>query len=79
MAARAGGLGEIVLHRRTGLLHEPGDIAALHEHVATLEREPQMRAELGRNGREWLLENADEQKWRKKFTEIVEFAIAGKR
>jgi glycosyltransferase involved in cell wall biosynthesis len=79
LAARAGGLGEIVLHGRTGLLHEPGDVAELHEHVMTLERESQMRQELGRGGRRWLLENADEQKWCKKFAEIVEFAIAARR
>jgi glycosyltransferase involved in cell wall biosynthesis len=76
LAARAGGLGEIVLHDRTGLVHEPGDVAALHEHVMKLEREPQLRSELGRHGREWLLENADEEKWRKRFEEIVEFAVS---
>jgi glycosyltransferase involved in cell wall biosynthesis len=76
LAARAGGLGEIVLHERTGLVHEPGDVAALHEQVMILEREPQLRVELGRRGRDWLLENADEQKWRKRFEEIVDFAIA---
>lgn len=78
LAARAGGLGEIVIHDQTGLAHEPGDVAALHEHVMKLEREPQLRAELGRHGRNWLLENADEQKWRQEFTEIVEFAVAAK-
>lgn len=78
LASRAGGLGEIVLHDRTGLVHEPGDVTALHEQVMKLEQEPQLRAELGRNGREWLLKNADEQKWREKLGEIVEFAIASK-
>ena len=79
LAARVGGLGEIVLHGQTGLVHEPGDVATLYEQIMTLERQPQIRKELGRNGREWLLENADEQKWRKRFSEIVEFAISAKR
>ena len=78
LAARAGGLGEIVLHGQTGFVHEPGDVAKLYEQIMTLERQPQIRRELGRNGREWLLENADEQKWRTRFSEIVEFAIAAK-
>jgi glycosyltransferase involved in cell wall biosynthesis len=79
LAARAGGLGEIVVPNQTGLLHEPGDVATLHRQVMILERESQMRIELGRNGRMWLSENADEQKWREEFAEIVEFAIASKR
>jgi glycosyltransferase involved in cell wall biosynthesis len=79
LAARAGGLGEIVLHDRTGLLHEPGDVNALYEHVMILERDSGKRTQLGCNGHEWLLANADENAWRKKFAEIVEFAIASKR
>jgi glycosyltransferase involved in cell wall biosynthesis len=76
LAARAGGLGEIVTHNQTGLLHEPGDVATLYEQVMTLEAEPAKRIDLGRNGREWLRENTDEQRWLRKFNEIVEFAIA---
>jgi glycosyltransferase involved in cell wall biosynthesis len=76
LAARAGGLGEIVLHGRTGMLHESGDVNALHEQVMNLEHEAGKRVEFGRNGREWLLANADESAWREKFANIVEFAIA---
>jgi len=79
LAARAGGLGEIVVHNQTGLLHEPGDVATLHEQVMSVEGEPQVRAQLGRNGREWLLENANEETWRRKFNDIIEFAVAAKR
>jgi glycosyltransferase involved in cell wall biosynthesis len=78
LAARAGGLGEIVLHDRTGLLHEPGYANALFDHVMTLERESQKRTEFGRNGRRWLLENANEEQWRTRFNQIIEFAIAAK-
>lgn len=79
LASRAGGLGEIVMHNQTGLLHEPGDVATLYEQVMTLESEPAKRIDLGRNGREWLRENADERRWLRKFNEIVEFAIATSR
>jgi glycosyltransferase involved in cell wall biosynthesis len=79
LAARAGGLGEIVLHGRTGLLHEPGDVPALFNHVMTLERDPEKRSEFGRNGREWLLTNADENAWRERFREIIDFAVDSKK
>ena len=75
LAARAGGLGEIVIHNQTGLLHEPGDAPKLHEQIMTLEREGHFRGQLGQNGRTWLLENANEQRWRNAFEQIVEFAI----
>ena len=78
LAARAGGLGEIVLDGRTGMVHEPGDVEALFDHIMMLEKESETRIRLGQNGREWLLENADEQRWRQKFSEIVEFAIRAK-
>jgi glycosyltransferase involved in cell wall biosynthesis len=79
LAARAGGLGEIVLHERTGLVHEPGDTSGLYEHVMRLEQESDTRADFGRSGHEWLLANANEDDWREKFAEIIEFAIASKR
>jgi glycosyltransferase involved in cell wall biosynthesis len=75
LAARAGGLGEIVVHGRTGLLHEPGNVAGLYHDVLTLERESAKRAEFGGTGREWLRLNANEDKWREKFESIVNFAI----
>lgn len=78
LAACAGGLGEIVLHGQTGLLHESGDIGALFDHVMMLERDPTRRAELGRNGRQWLLQHANIDKWREEFNRIVEFAVSTK-
>jgi glycosyltransferase involved in cell wall biosynthesis len=77
-SARAGGLGEIVIHNQTGLLHEPGDAATLCEQVLNLERQPQQRIEFGRKGRQWLLEHANIEKWREGFNRIVEFAVTTK-
>ena len=79
LASRTGGLGEIVMHNQTGLVHEPGDIATLYEHAMTLEDEPAKRMNFGRNGLDWLRENTDEGRWLLKFNEIVEFAIATSR
>jgi glycosyltransferase involved in cell wall biosynthesis len=79
LAAGAGGLGEIVLHDQTGLVHEPGDFATLLSHVMTLDRAPERRTELGRNGRAWLLTNANEETWFEEFQKIIDFAIASKK
>lgn len=78
LAANAGGLSEIVTHDQTGLIHEPGDSATLHEQVMRLERDSQLRAQLGRNGRQWLLENGNIDKWHEGFNRIVEFAVRTK-
>jgi glycosyltransferase involved in cell wall biosynthesis len=75
LAARSGGLGEIVIHEQTGLLHEPGNTSELFNHIVTLEQQSQTRAKFGRNGREWLLEHADVQKWIEGFNHIVELAV----
>lgn len=79
LASRAGGLGEIVLHDQTGLIHEPGDAAALFEHVMTLESDAQKRRQLGQAGRQWLLENANLENWQREFERIIGFAISASR
>ncbi len=78
LAARAGGLGEIVIHNQTGFIHEPGDRTALFEHVMTLEQDSEKRRQLGRAGREWLLANADENQWLEQFETIVDLAITSR-
>ncbi|HST31163.1 MAG TPA: glycosyltransferase family 4 protein [Chthoniobacterales bacterium] len=76
LASRAGGLSEIVIHNQTGLIHDPGNRTMLFEHVMSLEREPRKRIEFGKNGRQWLLENTNIEKWRDEFNRIVEFAVS---
>ena len=78
LAARAGGLGEIVLHDRTGLVHESGDAVALFDQVMILEHDLEKRRQLGKTGREWLVANADENRWLEQFNKIVDFAIASR-
>ncbi len=76
LAARAGGLGEIVLHGLTGLIHEPGDIKQIVNDVLRIEQDPVSGIEMGKKGRQWLAANAGEQEWKKRFATVVEFAVA---
>jgi glycosyltransferase involved in cell wall biosynthesis len=51
VAARIGGLPEIVLHGQTGLLHAPGDAAALADALQPLIADTQLRSTYGSAGR----------------------------
>jgi glycosyltransferase involved in cell wall biosynthesis len=73
LAARSGGLMELVQPGKTGLLHTPGDAAELTLHVLQLERDPGRRRRLGQAGRDWLLANTREDEWRRRFLEIVQY------
>ncbi len=75
LAARSGGLPEIVEHGATGLLHEAGNAAELALQVIELEADPGRRAAMGRLGRAWLFANAGEDEWRRKITEVVRHAM----
>lgn len=52
VASRVGGLVDLVKHRETGLLVPPGDPAALRSALEELLADEDLRAELGRAGRE---------------------------
>jgi glycosyltransferase involved in cell wall biosynthesis len=51
IASRIGGLKEVVSNGETGLLVEPGDIAALTAAMTTLIEDAELRDRLGQNGR----------------------------
>lgn len=53
VAARTGGLPEVVRDGETGLLVPPADAPALAEGVRTLLADPALRARMGRAGHEW--------------------------
>jgi len=57
IASRVGGLPEVVLDGQTGLLVPPGDINALAAAMARLLSEPELRAQMGRAGRQFVLEH----------------------
>jgi glycosyltransferase involved in cell wall biosynthesis len=56
IAARTGGLPEVVRDGETGYLVLPGDAQALAERIGTLLDDPALRARLGAAGRAWTLE-----------------------
>ncbi|RKP45311.1 glycosyltransferase [Pararobbsia silviterrae] len=72
VAARAGGVMEIVEHGKTGLLTEPGDARALASALGALRRDPAYAAELAEAGRE----TARRQFTEAAFVERVDAALA---
>ena len=76
LAARSGGLTETVTEGVTGFLHDPGNAAQLARDVERLEAlDQEARAEMGRNGRQWLIANASPAEWRERFVAIIRKAI----
>ncbi len=72
LAAKSGGLMETVHHGLTGLLHEPADVAGIVGHVLDFESmTPASRLSMGRNGRQWLLNEASPQAWQQRFEQIL--------
>ena len=57
IASRVGGLPEVVVDGQTGLLVPPGDVDALAAAMARLLSEPELRARMGRAGRQFVLEH----------------------
>lgn len=51
VATRIGGLSEVVMHRKTGLLVDPGDCAGIAEAISFLIQNPDKAAELGQTAR----------------------------
>jgi glycosyltransferase involved in cell wall biosynthesis len=71
LASRAGGMAEVVMNERTGLLLPPGGRAAWLEAVLRLVREPERVREWGENGRRWLDEEVSPRRWLEQFNRIA--------
>ncbi|MFN0075716.1 MAG: glycosyltransferase family 4 protein [Prosthecobacter sp.] len=72
LAAKSGGLNEIVQHGVTGLQHEPGDVRGIVTDVLAMEATPATaRLVVGRAGRLWLLRETSTQAWLQRFEEIL--------
>ncbi len=72
LAAKSGGLTEIVEHGVTGLQHEPGDVRGIVGDVLAMETTPATaRLVIGRAGRQWLLRETSTQAWLRRFEEIL--------
>jgi glycosyltransferase involved in cell wall biosynthesis len=57
IASRVGGLPEVVLNGKTGLLVPPGDIDALANAMSRLLADPALRAQMGQAGRQFVLKH----------------------
>jgi glycosyltransferase involved in cell wall biosynthesis len=56
IACQTGGAPEVVLHEQTGLLIPPNDVGALGQAIRRLADDVALRERLGRQGREWVLQ-----------------------
>jgi glycosyltransferase involved in cell wall biosynthesis len=56
VASRTGGIAEVVADGETGFLVEPGDVAALHDRLATLLADRHLARQLGDAGRDAVLD-----------------------
>lgn len=73
IAARAGALMETVTDGKTGWLHDAGDAEDLAQTIITAEQAgKEQRTALGAKGREWLIRNADPDKWKRSFAALLE-------
>lgn len=73
LAAASGGLTETVVDGVTGFLHDPGNPEKIVSDVIVMESLPaEKRAEMGRSGRQWLVDNAGVDLWKQRFTTILE-------
>ena len=57
VASRVGGNVELITHNQNGLLFEARDVAGLEAVLATLITQPSQREQLGRKGRDFVVEN----------------------
>ncbi len=77
LAAASGGLTETVVNGQTGFLHEQGNMDSLADSVLKIEAMSEMqRKTMGAAGRKWLLENAGVEEWKRRFSVIVQTAMA---
>lgn len=76
LAAKSGGLNEIVQHGVTGLQHEPGDVRGIVGDVLAMEATPATaRLVIGRAGRQWLLRETNTEAWLQQFEAILAEAM----
>lgn len=72
LAARIGGLGEIVFPDRTGFQFMPGDGASFGESLrAMLKATADRRRAMGRAGRAWLQAETDPKSWRGRYLQLA--------
>lgn len=75
LAFRVGGLTEMVGNNERGLLARPFDVSEYATNIKSLLQSPERRELLGANGRNWVDQNCDMQKWTQKHIDLYHAAI----
>ncbi|TCP58763.1 glycosyltransferase involved in cell wall biosynthesis [Rhodovulum bhavnagarense] len=76
---RVGGVPDVVRHKQTGLLAEPANAISLREHISNLLRDDVKRAQMGRQGREVVLQEYADTVVARKYAEIYEQLVEARR
>ena len=72
VSTRHAGIKDAVIHEKTGFLVAEGDIQTMAEHMIRLARDPQLAAELGKAGREWVSSEYSMEKSINRLWSIIE-------
>lgn len=75
IGARIGGIPELVIEGRTGLLFTPGDAQDLGAHIISLMRRPQDIETFGRNARSFLEENCNPERYYQQLLSVYDRAV----
>ncbi len=75
VAARAGGIPEVVKEGETGVLVEPGDPAALAAALDALISDPELRLRMGKAGRRWIEERFSTEEMVRRYLELYHEVI----
>lgn len=75
LAARSGGLAEIVEDQVTGWVHRPGEVAELVAHIHQVLDQPAEATKRGLAGREWLKRNTGVEQWMEGLEQALTAAI----
>jgi len=71
IAGDSGGAPDALLAGETGLLVPGNDLAAIAEAAITLLQDPNLRAQFGKRGREWILSDWDWAIWSERFNKLL--------
>lgn len=76
VSSKSGGIPEIIIHRQTGLLFEPGNVIQHAESLVELYNNSDLRIQMGRNARSHVVENFSIKEEYEKFNEIFKMIIS---
>ena len=72
VSTRHAGIKDAVIHEKTGFLVAEGDIHTMAEHMTRLTQDPQLAADLGKAGREWVSSEYSMEKSINRLWSIIE-------